>query len=261
MGHNKVSNADDRRINLCLASPLFYPTYGGSQLRFLRYLPGFSKRGIDVRIVSGTPTPRDVTASDIVEAWSRYPAGTLLPVEIVNGVPITRVRLPDKGGLHRSFHYLRTLYRHCRSHRPDVLQLFGTLSYNAVPLLWRLRAMGIPSVYAITITSKLNKQRKSPLRRWLTMSKLRNRALFNALDCIIVNNDKMRELMREMQRSVAQGLGARTRKLAPCASGICRAAQGPPGSPPERFQGESRTIDRRLGRSRAGAFHRPGREC
>jgi glycosyltransferase involved in cell wall biosynthesis len=198
MGHNKVSNADDRRINLCLASPLFYPTYGGSQLRFLRYLPGFSKRGIDVRIVSGTPTPRDVTASDIVEAWSRYPAGTLLPVEIVNGVPITRVRLPDKGGLHRSFHYLRTLYRHCRSHRPDVLQLFGTLSYNAVPLLWRLRAMGIPSVYAITITSKLNKQRKSPLRRWLTMSKLRNRALFNALDCIIVNNDKMRELMREM---------------------------------------------------------------
>ena len=104
---------------------------------------------------------------------------------------MTRVRLPDKGGLRRSFHYLRMLYRHCRQHNPDVLQLFGTLRYNAVPWLWRLRAMGIPSVYAVTITSKLYKQRKSLLRRWLTMRKQRNRTLFNTLDCIIVNNVKM----------------------------------------------------------------------
>jgi len=193
-----LSNDDDRQINLCLASPLFYPTFGGSQLRFLRYLPGFRKRGIDVRIVAGTPTVEDVTAGDSAETWSRYPVGAVLPVEIVNGAPVTRVRLPDSGGLRRSLHYLRTLYRHCSLHRPDVLQLFGTLRYNAVPWLWRLRAMGIPSVYAVTITSKLCNQRKSPLRRWLTMRKLRNRALFNALDCIIVNNAKMRELMREM---------------------------------------------------------------
>ncbi len=58
--------------------------------------------------------------------------------------------------------------------------------------------MGIPSIYAVTITSKLCDQRKSLLRRWLTMRKLRNRALFNALDCIIVNNATMRELMRQM---------------------------------------------------------------
>jgi glycosyltransferase involved in cell wall biosynthesis len=177
---------------------LFYPTYGGSQLRFLRYLAGFKAHGIDVRIVSGTPTAEDVTEGDSAEAWSRYPACTILPEESVNGVPVTRVRLPESGGLRRSFPYLLTLYRHCRAHRPDVVQLLGTLRYNAVPWLWRLRAMGIPSVYAVTITSKLYDQRKSPLRRWLTMRKLRNRALFNALDCIIVNNTKMRELMREM---------------------------------------------------------------
>jgi glycosyltransferase involved in cell wall biosynthesis len=193
-----LSNADDKRINLCLASPLFFPTFGGSQLRFLCYLPGFRIRGIDVRIVSGTPTAEDVTAGDSVKTWSRYPAGHVLPAELINGVPVTRVRLPDRGGLRRSFHYQRSLYRHCRSHRPDVLQLFGTLRVNAVPLLWRLRAMGIPSVYAVTITSKLSKQHKSPLRHWLTMRELRNRALFNALDCIIVNNTIMSDLMREM---------------------------------------------------------------
>ena len=193
-----MTKDDDRRVKLCLASPLFFPTYGGSQLRFLRYLPGFRERGLDVRIVSGTPTAEDVTAGNSAETWSRYPAGAILPEEIVNDAPLTRVRLPDSGGLRRSFLYLRTVYRHCRSHRPDVLQLFGTLRYNAIPWLWRLRRMGIPSVYAVTITSKLCDQRKSPMRKRLTMRKQRNRALFNALDCIIVNNATMRKLMREM---------------------------------------------------------------
>jgi glycosyltransferase involved in cell wall biosynthesis len=196
--YDKLLNADEGRIHLCLGSPLFSPTYGGSQLRFLRYLPGFRQRDIDVRVVSGTPTAEDVTAGNCVEIWNRYPAGTILPAESLDGVPITRVRLPESGALRRSFQYLRILQRECQSHRPDVLQLLGTLRFNAVPWLWRLRAMGIPSVYAVTITSKLYKQRKSALRRWLTMRDLRNRALFNALDCIIVNNSTMRELMWDM---------------------------------------------------------------
>jgi hypothetical protein len=152
-----LTKADDGRVKLCLASPVFFPTYGGSQLRFLRYLPGFRERGIDVRIVSGTPTAEDVTAGDSADVWRRYPAGTVLPAEQVNDVPVTRVRLPDRGGLLRAYHYQRTLYRHCTSHRPDVLQLVGTLQYSAVPWLKRLRAMDIPSVYAVTITSKLSK--------------------------------------------------------------------------------------------------------
>ena len=193
-----MTKADDGRVKLCLASPVFFPTYGGSQLRFLRYLPGFRERGIDVRIVSGTPTAEDVTAGDSADVWRRYPAGTVLPAEQVNDAPVTRVRLPDRGGLLRAYHYQRTLYRHCTSHRPDVLQLVGTLQYSAVPWLRRLRAMGIPSVYAVTITSKLSKKRKSPLRRWLTLRGLRNRALFNALDCITVNNATMYGLMRDM---------------------------------------------------------------
>ena len=40
---------------LCLASPVFFPTYGGSQLRFKRYLPGLARRDLDIRVYTGTP--------------------------------------------------------------------------------------------------------------------------------------------------------------------------------------------------------------
>lgn len=193
-----LNNTGNRRVKLCLASPMFFPTYGGSQLRFLRYLPGFSERGIDTRIVTGTPTAEDVTVDASAETWKSYPVGTILPEEDAAGVPVTRVRLPDSSGLRRAFLYHRTLYRHCRLHHPDVVQLVGTLRFNAVPWLKRLRAMGIPSIYAVTITSKLAPKRKAVLRQWLFMRRFRNRALFNALDCIIVNNSSMRGMMRDM---------------------------------------------------------------
>ena len=38
------------RHRLCLASPVFYPTYGGAQLRFMSYLPGLRERNLDVRV-------------------------------------------------------------------------------------------------------------------------------------------------------------------------------------------------------------------
>ena len=44
---------------LCLATPVFFPTYGGAQLRYLRYLPGLRRHGADVRVFTGTATPLD----------------------------------------------------------------------------------------------------------------------------------------------------------------------------------------------------------
>jgi glycosyltransferase involved in cell wall biosynthesis len=196
-GIQDVNISDHKHVNLCLASPVFFPTYGGSQLRFLRYIPGLTKRNIDIRIVTGTPTAQDVTADQGNEAWAASPIGAILPAQNLNGVPVTRVRLPDKGGLRRGFYYLRTVARLCRTQPPDVLQLVGTLRFNAVPWLIRLRAMGIPSVYSVTITSKLSDNSKASIRHRLSMRRARNRALFNSLDCIIVNNSIMRTLMED----------------------------------------------------------------
>ena len=35
-------------MKLCIASPAFYPSDGGAQQRFRRYLPGLRERGIEV---------------------------------------------------------------------------------------------------------------------------------------------------------------------------------------------------------------------
>ena len=56
-------NAPDpsRPTRLCFASPQFYPTYGGSHQRYLRYLPGFAAGGLDVEVFTGTATDEKVT--------------------------------------------------------------------------------------------------------------------------------------------------------------------------------------------------------
>lgn len=186
---------------LCLASPLFYPTYGGGALRFMRYLPGFRERHVDCRVLTGTPLAEDDATPENRELWSHYQPGQMLPTERVNDTPIHRVRLPDNKGSDRTTLLNRALLDHCRNpqYRPDVIQLVGNLRLKSVFWLSKLRAMGIPVVYAVTNTSKLvQKTDRSSLRQALVLRQWRYRILFNYLDCIIVNNTPMRDLIRDM---------------------------------------------------------------
>jgi glycosyltransferase involved in cell wall biosynthesis len=188
-------------IRLCLASQMFYPTYGGSTLRFLGYLPGFRERAIDCRVLTGTPLAEEATAAENTGQWDQSPVGAMLPQEQANGTPIHRVRLPARKGMRRTRMFNRALLQHCRQpeYRPDVIQLVGTLRLKSVPALSRLRAMGIPLVYAVTNTSKLMpKSNRSRLRQTLSLRRWRYRQLFNYMDCIVVNNSPMLDLMRGM---------------------------------------------------------------
>src|SRR5690606_3625893 len=63
---------------LCLASPVFFPTYGGSLLRFKRYLPGLSQRGLDIRVYTGTPHNKEMSAEESAQ-WGGYPVGEFMP--------------------------------------------------------------------------------------------------------------------------------------------------------------------------------------
>lgn len=56
-------------LELCLASPHFYPTHGGASLQLLRYLPGLCVRGIHVRVLAGTPATKKLIASEVTEEW------------------------------------------------------------------------------------------------------------------------------------------------------------------------------------------------
>jgi hypothetical protein len=84
--------ASHDRLELCLASPHFYPTHGGASLQFLRYLPGLRNRGIEARVLAGTPSTKKLLASEVPEEWRSRPIGEFLPAESVNGTPIQRRR-------------------------------------------------------------------------------------------------------------------------------------------------------------------------
>jgi glycosyltransferase involved in cell wall biosynthesis len=187
-----------KKLNLCLAAPSFYPTYGGAQLRFLRYLSGFRDRSIDTRIVTGTPTANEHTSPGHAEEWRRNRVGKLLVSATPDGTPVQRVRLPDEKGWRREILFNQTVARYCRQtdHRADVLQLVTGLRPLNIPWIRYLQARRIAVAYAVTIAPNQSKQPKNRLKRiYRTWSA---RELYNQLDCIITNNTPLRDMVREM---------------------------------------------------------------
>lgn len=179
-----------------MASPSFFPVYGGVQLRFLRYLPRLLRMGVEPRIFSGTPTEREISDHQDQADWRGYRAGQVLPPQALNGTPAYRVRLPDRKGWRRTIVYNQALLSYCRrpESRPEVLQMLNHLRPRSIPWLRRLRAMGIPLVYAVTI-APTNRTRK-PHKRILWRSNLRR--LYNQLDCIVTNNSPLRDMVRAL---------------------------------------------------------------
>jgi len=187
---SKVSSS--RRVRLCLASPLFFPTYGGSQLRFMGYFPGLRERALDITVFTGTPLDEDVSPDSAVD-WSGMPVGGMLPEEKIAGVPVRRVTLPHKRGWRRTSVYNRALMQYCLDpeHRPDVLQLVGTLRPQSIPMLRKLRSLGIKVLYAVTVAPK-----KRTTRQWWSFRQYRELKLLSSVDCIVANNEPLREFVR-----------------------------------------------------------------
>lgn len=182
-------------IRLCFATPQFYPTYGGSQQRYLRYLPGFRDLGLDVRVFTGTATDEKVTRGNAAEQWARYDVGALLPPERVNGTPVHRLRLPTHKGPRRRWVFNRGLNRFCRDPdtRPDVVQLLGTIRVGAIPWVRRLQALGIPTLYSVTTASKTVRKKKL-----IDTRQLKFRTLFNTMDCIVTNSRAVGDALATM---------------------------------------------------------------
>jgi glycosyltransferase involved in cell wall biosynthesis len=183
------------RTRLCLASPLFYPTYGGAQLRYRRYLPGLRERGLDIQVFAGTAGPEDMTPEDVSARWKAYRWGAQLPIEQVDGTPVHRVRLPNRKDAVRRWFFNQSLYRHCRNpqYRPEVLQLLGTIRIGSIPWIWALKRLGIAALYSVTTASKVTRQTDG-----VDIRLARFRVLFNTMDCIVTNNRPLAEALREM---------------------------------------------------------------
>ncbi len=142
-------------LKLCLAHPIFYPTFGGGSLRFLRYQPGLQKRDVQTRVLTGTSRTKDARHPHGELDWDRHPIGHMLPVESIAGLPVHRVRLPDETSVRRTSTYFRALIALCRdpATRPDVIQLHSFERLESLYWVPALRRLGIPIVYAIQLSS------------------------------------------------------------------------------------------------------------
>ena len=179
-----------RNIELCLASPLLYPPRGGAEIRFLNYLSGLSQRGINVRLLSGTPKAKKLTEEDKLQEWYRTPPGGIIPTEPDNGVLIHRVRLPDKSGWKRVSVFNRALLQYCRQaeNKPDIVQLIEPLSPLASPWLYRLGPLGIQRAVAYTLPYALPGR---GIKRVFRKNMLK--ILYSQLDCVITGSTATRE--------------------------------------------------------------------
>ena len=183
-----------QKIQLCLASPSFFPAYGGAELRFMRYLPGLRERGIDTRVVTGTPKAKKLTESDRKQDWYQWAPGKELAVEYINGTPVQRTRLPDETGWRRTIIFNRSMLRICKQpdSKPDVVQLLSPLPPRSIPWLIRIRSLGIPMLFAYTLANhESSNQLKRKLQRWALQG------LYGQMDCIVANSKRLKDLIRD----------------------------------------------------------------
>ena len=183
-------------LKLCLAHPVFYPTFGGGSLRFLRYQPGLQKRDVQTRVLAGTSRAKDATHPHAKLDWDHYSAGQMLPVESIEGVPVHRVRLPDETSVRRTATYFRALIALCRdpATRPDVIQLHSFERLESLYWISRLRRLGIPIVYAIQISSPLHHRSKLVEALHPTMLRL----FYGLFDGVVTSSEQIAGRLRRL---------------------------------------------------------------
>ena len=176
-------------IDLFLASAHFFPTHGGAQLRYLRYIPGLHDRGIKTQVLTGTPKrKKNMAATGPAEEAHLSP-------EIQGDIPIHRIPLPEKAGWLRAIAFNQAVLRFCRQsgYRPQVIQLVSSLQPRSVFWLRRFKKLEAALVYAFTLPIKwpANPIKRATRRRTL-------RYLYRQMDCIIVNSRQMQDQMLEL---------------------------------------------------------------
>jgi len=160
----------------------------------MRYLPGLRERQLDIRVYTGTPNGKEMSAEEAA-LWSDCPTGEFMPITEVSGVPVHRIKLPDKKGKKRTQTFNDRLLEYCSNpeYRPDVIQMVGPLKPMSIPLLRQLRDMGISLLYAVTIAPPEPSRKK-----WFKRSHSRGDEveLLNLLDCIVTNNTPLRDFVQ-----------------------------------------------------------------
>ena len=195
-----IPSTDHKRTRLWLASPHFYPSYGGAQNRYRSYIPGLLARGLDVRIMTGTPQIGERSEADVDALWYEATPGSWLPETTLDGAPLERIRLPDTKGSARTRIYYDALLEVCRrpTDGPVVAQLLTNIRPGALPWLRALRASGVATLYSV---SQFPTWQQKPHKRFFRRPGYRR--VYNALDALVTNSEAIRDFLR--------GIGVTTR--------------------------------------------------
>ena len=143
--------ARSERIDVRMANLHFYPRYSGASLRFSGYSEGLAARGVTLGVVAGRDAGQHVD-------------GALAPTEVLQGMPVWRVPVPDGTSARRHWTFWRGLTERVlrEGSSVDVLQAFS-LTPASIPWLIRLRAAGIPLLFVHTV---MGSKHESAIRRW-----------------------------------------------------------------------------------------------
>ena len=180
------------RIDMCLASPFFYPTFSGAGARFQRYAPGLKARGIDMHVFTGTPEGKRKTGNRQENAMRNV---TLLPIDHLNGLPIQRVQLSQTSSYSREIQYVWALLHYCRhpATRPDLIHILNASEFW-LPYFFSFRRLGFPIVQSHTLLGSLSS--RSWKRR--LQSLFWRRLPFQLADCVVTASVVGRDSLRNI---------------------------------------------------------------
>jgi glycosyltransferase involved in cell wall biosynthesis len=139
-----------RPLRVLLVAAVFPPYHTGAGRRFLSYAPGLAARGIALSVLSATPSDARAAAAGRPRDWDAVRPGACLPPEVIDGVPVQRVRLPDGPRRLRSAVLAAAAARRVFADPPDVV-LFLEHSVEYLPALAACRARAVASAVAYTL--------------------------------------------------------------------------------------------------------------
>ena len=181
---------------LLLVSPTFYPTHGGAELRFLRYLPLLKENGIEVTVITGTPKRKKFSEKDHSAKWRNKENGVLVSEIEINSSKIFQYKLPEKGAAERSRILLDRVIEFCRNSdtRPHVVQILSTIPLKMVGKLQEIKSIGIPIVFSYSIAHEFS---NNLLIEWAQRKKIRH--VFKNFDCIIAASSVLENLIKKIE--------------------------------------------------------------
>ena len=184
-----------KRVKLLLIAPTFYPTHGGAELRFFRYLPFLKNNGVDVHVISGTPKRKKFTAADETAEWRKSSNSKLISKEKIQGAQVYKYKLPERNGTKRLAILLDQTIKHCQLEKtcPSIIHIISPISTKLITRLEKLKALDVSIVFSYCLAHSFSDIYL--IRYW---QKKQIRKVYKFYDQIITASDVLKDFVLDI---------------------------------------------------------------